>query len=742
MGYSFSDDIGDGVKVTFPFAFVGPDNGFFDPTDIVVEVGGVSVDFTLTGPTQVTLVDPPALGAVVRVRRVEDDETPYTDFQRGNAFSKENLNRSFQQQLYLTHMLMDGFLPDGHYFKQPVDFGGFQLKGIAAGTEVGDAVTFEQLSATSGLITQRYRETVPVGGKTVFKTNFDIFAAVQNFLLLADGVPQYDSFACDEFGIAVTTGTTQYINAGSLLPSGVDVLILSSVPSSLGGVSETVFDTAADMVAASLLEGAIYSTKGRFSPGGGGAATYLIVNGNFGDGYGLLNTGAFTAVPISPFIDSKVFGAVVDGVTDDKPALQALINWSIANGRGYALLSKGAHRIGSQLLVKPTNIGDVITFNLIGPGIEECSIVSDFTGSVVGQDTAGFAILVDGIRNSKWSGFTVDYSVLSDVTTAGRGGICGVCRSQSLYNNSFDGLGFVGGSLLTDRETNTRRSAKILGNQAVSSSTGYVSYFNKFYRSRFNFAYTHVECVEGDGDPGTSQPNATFVGQGNLFERYIIAVNFTNTDECSVDGFDTFFQQAAGVVGINGGETYCVYSDGEFITLKFACEPGANSRPFALGANADRVIAEVVANTALVELVDPANTGKLRINTIANELEGLASLNRRRANDINIFGNGTSAHSGSTSYFVNLFRKSGSANKMSIGFDNTSNFARVAVDGQNLDLRPVQDTNHVIVADSVWNQSLMRLGNYYFWVDGSARLRIKNGLPTSDTDGTIVGTQV
>lgn len=34
------------------------------------------------------------------------------------------------------------------------------------------------------------------------------------------------------------------------------------------------------------------------------------------------------------------------------------------------------------------------------------------------------------------------------------------------------------------------------------------------------------------------------------------------------------------------------------------------------------------------------------------------------------------------------------------------------------------------------------LDNYALWVDSSGRLRIKNGPPTSDTDGTVVGTQV
>jgi hypothetical protein len=40
-----------------------------------------------------------------------------------------------------------------------------------------------------------------------------------------------------------------------------------------------------------------------------------------------------------------------------------------------------------------------------------------------------------------------------------------------------------------------------------------------------------------------------------------------------------------------------------------------------------------------------------------------------------------------------------------------------------------------------WNTGNLRLGVYYLWVDATGNLRIKNGAPTSDTDGTVVGTQ-
>ena len=42
---------------------------------------------------------------------------------------------------------------------------------------------------------------------------------------------------------------------------------------------------------------------------------------------------------------------------------------------------------------------------------------------------------------------------------------------------------------------------------------------------------------------------------------------------------------------------------------------------------------------------------------------------------------------------------------------------------------------------SAWNFSPLKLGNYVLWVDSTGDLRIKNGAPASDTDGTIVGTQ-
>lgn len=70
-----------------------------------------------------------------------------------------------------------------------------------------------------------------------------------------------------------------------------------------------------------------------------------------------------------------------------------------------------------------------------------------------------------------------------------------------------------------------------------------------------------------------------------------------------------------------------------------------------------------------------------------------------------------------------------------------------AANGTNSDINPglwnlfgVQGLNPTL-ASTAWNGPHLVMYAYHLWVDSSGRLRIKNAAPTSDTDGTIVGTQ-
>lgn len=46
-----------------------------------------------------------------------------------------------------------------------------------------------------------------------------------------------------------------------------------------------------------------------------------------------------------------------------------------------------------------------------------------------------------------------------------------------------------------------------------------------------------------------------------------------------------------------------------------------------------------------------------------------------------------------------------------------------------------------LYVDGVWSGGMIMLGTYYLWVDSLGTLRIKDGTPSSDTDGIVVGAQ-
>lgn len=48
----------------------------------------------------------------------------------------------------------------------------------------------------------------------------------------------------------------------------------------------------------------------------------------------------------------------------------------------------------------------------------------------------------------------------------------------------------------------------------------------------------------------------------------------------------------------------------------------------------------------------------------------------------------------------------------------------------------------IAIRSGAWNSGHLLLGAYHLWVDATGALRIKNGAPTSDTDGATVGSQV
>mgnify|MGYP003385596961 CR=1 FL=1 len=141
---------GDGVTNQFLLAVDGGEIGYLRTDDIHVYVNDVEVTFNIetASPHLVILDAAPASGSEVVLRREMPQGTTYSDFSRGNKFGPKNMNNSFQQGLYLTQEILDGYLPEGSTQKQDLNFGGKHAPtNLRAPVEPSDATNKEYVDA-------------------------------------------------------------------------------------------------------------------------------------------------------------------------------------------------------------------------------------------------------------------------------------------------------------------------------------------------------------------------------------------------------------------------------------------------------------------------------------------------------------------------------------------------------------------------------------------------------------------
>lgn len=148
MSYSYTTNVGDGVTSIFPFSFAGQDLGYLSVSNVNVFVAGVPVSFTIPSndPNKVYLTAAPPVGAEVLIRRIMPKNVPYSDFARGNPFSQDTLNNTNLQQLYIVQEILDGYLPEGFFFRTNIDMGGYKFTNLGEGVDPSDSVNFGQLT--------------------------------------------------------------------------------------------------------------------------------------------------------------------------------------------------------------------------------------------------------------------------------------------------------------------------------------------------------------------------------------------------------------------------------------------------------------------------------------------------------------------------------------------------------------------------------------------------------------------
>lgn len=127
MGFSFSTESGDGVQVSFTFAFVGYEPGYIRESDVRVfvrdsdpasptynESTELIETYAFPSPNVVTVQT--VIGAPldaspnIIIRRIMPKEEIYADIDSDAVFRKKSLNNSFIQMLYTQHEVLDGFI--------------------------------------------------------------------------------------------------------------------------------------------------------------------------------------------------------------------------------------------------------------------------------------------------------------------------------------------------------------------------------------------------------------------------------------------------------------------------------------------------------------------------------------------------------------------------------------------------------------------------------------------------------
>lgn len=151
------------------------------------------------------------------------------------------------------------------------------------------------------------------------------------------------------------------------------------------------FDTVADLIASSDTEvGYSAAVRGYYEPYDGGAANYIIVEDNTDKPWAIaLNNGLFAEISEKEEVNYKQFGAFLDGVNDDAPAMLLCHKYadSLFNYNGTGLLK--------QYFCKVTNHQGII----YKKGTDAIACCSDV-------DLSGSTLLVDD-TNATWFGIYV-----------------------------------------------------------------------------------------------------------------------------------------------------------------------------------------------------------------------------------------------------------------------------------------------------------------------------------------------
>jgi len=409
---------------------------------------------------------------------------------------------------------------------------------------------------------------------------------------------------------------------------------------------------------------------------------------------------AHLAETVTEIINVKTtYGAKGDGITDDITAIQNSVDDVYSKGGGIVFIPPGIYRISDTINHKSK-------VHVLAYGVTLVPDPSILIAYQIGDD-----------------------SMIS-------GSVKGLSIERTLFDGTTENVGFrVCNTTNFTMEDCLARNNKYgyLFDPDTSQMVAYSQFFNcDSINNKYNVKVNPVS-------PGYVNENlfigGRYHGGENTDTDVWLASSPTNNNKWIGISMEQGAATKTQAVLIDGG-LGCDYNVFEWCRTE-----GYASTPYVIGANC--------RGNIIFESYETAGVSDLGAGTIYyNPSQGLVRNNDRASltatakyirnvihsnNDIDKFvhvigdiGNGT---------YSNVLglkvRKRDTVSRLVKGV--------YSVDGT--ELFGVNSWGGVIVGTSQYDRQPLKLGDYHLWVDSGGLLRIKNGVPTSDIDGTIVGTQ-
>ena len=472
----------------------------------------------------------------------------------------------------------------------------------------------------------------------------------------------------------------------------------------------------------------------------------LAPSGSNSVGYLPAGTGAVATTVQTKLRESvsvQDFGAVGDGVADDTAAINLAI--SALNSSGYLALyfPAGNYKV-TAALTSFNNDGITVS----GAGMFSTYITSTLNGDIFSFDVRSqnrYFFQINDLTIQRTAGGTYSSSCglrikgdLASVT-----GLQYAIFSNLRFNNLYRGI--------VVEDTGKYTSGSFINN----TRHGFFTFSNLISAFATDAMF---ECVVFDGGTG---PHHTFIGGQIRGSSAAIRLGSPAGDAGIGDiTFNGMHVVTAGVgidvYGPSGGTTYnqnitvtgCQFDNCSTATVRMDLMQNCRIIP----NNSTSLVGVTLTNCTnfITEDRNALTAQSLTLQSTLNTTAGsIADTNgtrigqdaafRRTVNTgfMKIAGGNSSIAGGLLSLYGGTH-----ATLANYAFLDGAVTRLRSQDGTKTMLECDDANNLINVGNGAWNGQRLRLGTYQFWVDSSGRFRIKNGDPTSDTDGTVVGTQV